>query len=161
MRSIQGEGVGPNEASGSSGHHFGARTRSRGSSIWTFTQSGFHSVVAYDPSRDDAGLELPESTQPKDLLLVRARAEEDLRNLLEGLELPPSRAAATPRADYPWRAALSRDEWSRFLATETDRLDYPNFKSRVQRLSGSHRHDVYLRVWSVMRGIRGPVANSR
>ena len=48
---------------------------------------------------------------------------------------------------------LSRTEWSRFLATETDRLDYPNFKSRVQRLSGSHRHDVYMRVWSAMRGV--------
>ena len=56
--------------------------------------------------------------------------------------------------------ALSRDEWSRFLATETERLDYPNFKSRVQRLSGSHRHDVYLRVWSVMRGLRDPAASA-
>ena len=129
--------------------------------MWTYTQSGFHSVVAYDPSRDDAGLELPTGTEPNDLLLVRARAEEDLRNLLEVLELPPSRAASTPRADYPWRAALSRDEWLRFLEDETLRLDYPNFKSRVQRLSGSHRHDVYMRVWSAMRGLRDPAANSR
>ena len=131
------------------------RNETEVSSIWTYTQSGFHSVVAYDPSRDDAGLELPADAEPDDLLLVRARAEEDLTNLLEVLELPTSRAAATPRADYPWRAALSRDEWLRFLATETDRLDYPNFKSRVQRLSGSHRHDVYMRVWSAMRGMRG------
>ena len=94
------------------------------SSIWIFTQSGFHSVVAYDPSRDDAGLELPTDAEPEDLL-VRARAEEDLTNLLEALELPASRAAATPRADYPWRAALSRAEWSRFLEVETERLDYP------------------------------------
>ena len=124
--------------------------------MWSFTEAGFHSVVAYDAGRDDAGLELPADAEPEDLLLVRARAEEDLTNLLEVLELPASRAAATPRADYPWRAALSRDEWLRFLATETERLDYPNFKSRVQRLSGSHRHDVYLRVWSVMRGLRDP-----
>ena len=129
--------------------------------MWSFTETGFHSVVAYDPSRDDAGLELPTDAEPDDLLLVRARAEEDLTNLLEVLELPASRAAATPRADYPWRAALSRDEWSRFLATETERLDYSNFKSRVGQLSGSHRHDVYLRVWSAMRGLRDPAANSR
>ena len=58
----------------------------------------------------------------------------------------------------PRRRRLSRDEWLRFLEAETDRLDYPNFKSRVQRLSGSHRHDVYLRVWSVMRGLRDPGA---
>ena len=126
------------------------------SSIWTFTQSGFHSVVAYDPSRDDAGLELPTGAEPGDLLLVRARAEDDLTNLLEVLELPTSRAVATPRADYPWRAVLSRDEWSRFLEVETQRLDYPNFKSRVGQASGSHRHDVYLRVWSAMRGLRDP-----
>ena len=125
------------------------------SSIWIFTQSSFHSVVAYDPSRDDAGLELPTDAEPNDLLLVRARAEEDLRNLLEVLELPTSRAAATPRADYPWRAVLSRGEWLRFLEVETERLDYPNFKSRVGQVSGSHRHDVYLRVWSAMRGMRG------
>ena len=108
--------------------------------------------MAYDPGRDDAGLELPTDAEPEDLLLVRARAEEDLTNLLEALELPASRAAATPRADYPWRAALSRAEWSRFLEVETERLDYPNFKSRAQRLSGSHRQDVYMTVWSVMRG---------
>ena len=125
------------------------------SSIWNFTQSGFHSVVAYDPSRDDAGLKMPEGTEPEDLLLVRARAEEDLTNLLDVLDLPASRAVATPRADYPWRAVLARAEWLRFLAAETERLDYPNFKSRVQRVSGSHRHDVYLRVWSAMRGMRG------
>ena len=127
--------------------------------MWSFTETGFHSVVAYDPSRDHAGLELPEGTEPEDLLLVRARAEEDLTNLLEVLELPASRAVATPRADYPWRAALSRDEWSRFLATETERLDYPNFKSRVQRLAGSHRHDAYMRVWSAMRGLQEPAAS--
>ena len=112
-------------------------------------------MVAYDPGRDDAGLELPKGTEPGDLLLVRARAEEDLTNLLEVLDLPASRKMATPRADYPWRAVLSRDEWLRFLATETDRLDYPNFKSRVAQRSGSHRHDVYMRVWLVMRGMRG------
>ena len=124
--------------------------------MWSFTETGFHSVVAYDPSRDDSGLELPTEAEPRDLLLVRARAEEDLTNLLGVLELPASRAVATPRADYPWRAVLSRDEWSRFLATETERLDYPNFKSRVQRQSGSHRHDAYMRVWSAMRGLRDP-----
>ena len=123
--------------------------------MWTFTETGFHSVVAYDPSRDDAGLELPEGAEPGNLLLVRARAEEDLSKLLEVLDLPTSRAAATPSADYPWRAALSRGEWLRFLATETERLDYSNFKSRVGQLSGSHRHDVYLRVWSAMRSMCG------
>ena len=126
------------------------------SSIWAFTQSGFHSVVAYDPSRDDLGLELPAGVEPNDLLLARARAEKDLANLLEVLDLPMSRGASTPRADYPWRAALSRDEWARFLANETERLDYANFKSRVQQRSGSHRHDVYMQVWSAMRGLSDP-----
>ena len=116
--------------------------------------------MKYDPSRDDAGLELPEGAEPEDLLLVRARAEEDLANLLDVIDLPASRAADTPRADYPWRAALSRDEWSRFLELETERLDYTNFKSRVQRLSGSQRHDVYMRVWSAMRGMHDPAASA-
>ena len=122
--------------------------------MWSFTETGFHSVVAYDPSRNDADLELPKDAEPEDLLLVRTRAEEDLTNLLEVLDLPASRKMATPTADYPWRAALSRGEWLRFLEVETQRLDYGNFKSRVQRLSGSHRHDVYLRVWSAVRGLR-------
>ncbi len=110
--------------------------------------------MAYDPDRDDRGLELPKDAEPNDLLLVRSRAEEDLTNLLETLDLPTSRATATPTADYPWRAVLSRAEWSRFLSLEVDELDYANFKSRVGQRSGSQRHDVYLRVWSAMRGLR-------
>lgn len=69
--------------------------------MWTFTQTGFYSAVAYDRDRDGPRLPLPAGVGPDDLLLVRTRAKSDLLGLLEALELPGSRAASSPSADYP------------------------------------------------------------
>jgi hypothetical protein len=44
--------------------------------VWVFTQGGFYSVVAYDPSRDHGG-----KTRGENLLLVRARVRNDLEQL--------------------------------------------------------------------------------
>ncbi len=121
--------------------------------MWTFTQTGFYSAVAYDRDRDGLRLPLPAGAGPDDLLLVRTRAKSDLLGLLEALELPGSRAASSPSADYPWRAVLTRSEWSSFLERETERLDYPNFKSRVMATAGRDRHDAYVRVWAALHAL--------
>ncbi len=121
--------------------------------MWLFTTRGFLSVVAYDEGRDGDALPVPDGARPGDLLLVRARVFSDLTATLDALELPGSRAVSTSAADYPFRAVLTRAEWTRFLSIESQRIDYPNFKSRVQATQGSQRHDLYLRVWSVMRDL--------
>jgi len=120
--------------------------------MWVMTTTGMFSVVAYDGQTANAP-RLPKGLRPDDALLVRGRAECDLRAMLDAVELPRSRAVSTPAADYPWKALLTREEWLRFLSTETERLDYPNFKSRVLEVQGTERHDVYSRVWSVLRSI--------
>jgi hypothetical protein len=95
-------------------------------------------------ARDGDALPMPEGVGPSDLLLVRAREYSDLTAMLDALELPGSRAKSTPQADYAFRAVLTREEWTRYLSLEIDRIDYANFKARVQATQGSIRHDLYL-----------------
>lgn len=121
--------------------------------MWLFTTRGFLSVVAYDERRDGDALPLPEGASPNDMLLVRARVYSDLTATLGALELPGSRAVSTPAADYSYRLVLTREEWTRFLSLETVRIDYPNFKARVMDVQGRARHDLCMRLWSVMRGL--------
>lgn len=111
------------------------------------------SVVAYDERLKAPAPPMPEGMRSSEALLVRTRAEGDLRAMLSALELSGSRALSTPNADYPWRAMLSRGEWGRFLDLEIQDLDYPNFKSRILEAQGPARHDVYSRVWSTLRAI--------
>lgn len=74
---------------------------------------------------------MPEGAFPQDMLLIRARVEQDILGMLDILELPRSRAHGTPDADYAWRALVTRVEWEYYLSVEIERLDYPNFKARV------------------------------
>ncbi len=129
--------------------------------MWLLTTTGFLSVVAFDPGPEAPALPLPDGAGPRDLLLIRARVETDLAAMLDALELPRSRAASTPTADYPYRAVLTRDEWGRYVSQETQRVDYPNFKARVAELQGGARHDAYLRVWAILRGLGPPRETGR
>ena len=130
------------------------------SAIWLFTEDGFYSGVSYDRTRDYDGLHSSRPELADDpimegrILLVRTRDEEDMKRLVAKFAVPIG-YRSTPRADYPFKVLLAREEWARYLSEAARDLDYPNFKSRVQQRSGSHRHDVYLRVWSAMRGMRG------
>jgi hypothetical protein len=121
--------------------------------MWLLTKTGLFSAVAYDASRPGPALEMPVAESPN-LLLIRARVEQDLTDMLEALELPRSRAQSTPGADYAYRALLTRAEWLRFLSHETQRLDYANFKSRVLEVQGRERHEAYTRAWSAFRSIQ-------
>jgi hypothetical protein len=107
--------------------------------MWVLTTRGFFSVVAH---RDDASL-----------VLVRARVEDDLlalRDLAPGLE--PWRDGGT---DYPWRAELPRDEWSRVAAALAAEIDYDNFKNAIADRQGYDRAHVYSDVWAVLRRLEG------
>lgn len=104
--------------------------------MWIATEVGFYSAVAHRDSPD--------------LLLVRARVRKDL-NELRRLYLPKLRIIATPTADYPYRAVVTRREWAHALDGLTRDLDYPNFKDAIERREGRSRHDIYLRVWSALR----------
>ncbi|MBM3267017.1 MAG: hypothetical protein FJZ01_05140 [Candidatus Sericytochromatia bacterium] len=107
--------------------------------MWLFTAIGFFSVVAHRDS--------PES------LLVRARACEDLAALRERYLPDLSPTEATPSADYPYRATVSRKAFGQALVWLATTIDYDNFKTRVAKAQGADRAHLYSEVWSVMRGL--------
>ena len=113
--------------------------------IWIMTRHGFFSVVE---NRDD-----------DNAVLIRARAREDLENLLifagDLIKGNPDWKIDGPdmMADYRWRLWVQRDDWKTVLAALTDDIDYPNFKSAVHKVS-HERADTYMKVWSVMHGVQ-------
>ena len=61
----------------------------------------------------------------------------------------------TPEGDYPFRAVLGREEWSRALVLLAGEIDYPNFKAEVERRQGRDRAAVYGEVWATLLGLQG------
>ena len=106
--------------------------------MWVFTTQGFYSVVAH---RDDP-----------DLVLVRARSDEDLEALRK--QIPNLQTSEDSRADYRFRAVVAREEWVRALTALAVGIDYPNFKSEVAVRQGAERERVYSRVWAIMRSLQ-------
>ena len=102
--------------------------------MWLFSDQGFYSVVAHnrDPGK----------------LLVRARVRADLEALRE--QIPEIRIYSDRRADYRWRAVVSRAEWVKAVALLAASIDYPNFKAAVAERQPGDRHSVYQRVWGEM-----------
>ena len=102
-------------------------------------------MTAYDRriggERDDAA----------GLLVIRARVREDLERIEQWIG---SDILATPTADYPFRVVASRDAWNSYLAYATSKIDYFNFKNRVNQRLGSRRHDVLLPVWGNLRRLQ-------
>ena len=99
--------------------------------MWVTTTRGFFSVVAH---RD----------QPE-MVLVRARAREDLESLAE--VTGPLEIETTPERDYGYRAVVPRERWSAGLVLLAAEIDYDNFKNAVAERQGYDRADVYHRVW--------------
>jgi hypothetical protein len=125
------------------------RKTSKEGDMWVFTQNGFFSVVAYEPSRDHSSIN---KNPQDDLLLVRGRLREDLEELRRWV--PDIDIREHPRADYRFRAVLSREQWKIVLMGEVDSLDYRNFKNRVDQKQGHERHETYMEVWRAMRRLQ-------
>lgn len=102
--------------------------------MWVFTPQGFYSAVVH---RDDPSL-----------VLVRARAREDLENLQA--QLPGLVIFEDEAADYLYRSIVKREDWKRALGELADAMDYDNFKDAVTERQGEERHRLYIRVWGVM-----------
>jgi hypothetical protein len=106
--------------------------------MWLLTTRGFYSVVTH-----------PEDPE---LVLVRARVEDDLRALRDiapGLE-----PWHDPQADYAWRAEMPRDEWAATAAALAEEIDYRNFKAAVAVRQGAGRARLYSRVWEELRRLQ-------
>lgn len=106
--------------------------------MWVFTGIGYFSVIEHRKNRE--------------LLLVRSRVKGDLEELKK-LFLPNlGEILSTPTgADYPYRALAWRVEFAEAMKKAVEAIDYTNFKSGISRTQGFARHDLYMRVWSIMK----------
>lgn len=105
--------------------------------MWVFTSIGYYSVIEH---RKD----------PK-LLLVRARVKGDLEKFRDKYLSNLGEITITPTHDYPYRALAWKVEFAEAMKKIALDISYPNFKSEVSKKQGNHRHDLYMKVWSVMR----------
>lgn len=106
--------------------------------MWLFLPFGFYSVVQKRPADP--------------FLTVRVRGVADLDTLRERIPAlgPTILGGGT---DYPARATISHADFAAGMAAISASIDYGNFKSKVGAVEGNRRHDVYMRVWSVLRGL--------
>lgn len=109
--------------------------------MWIVTTLGFFSVV--------------KNTNRNGTVLVRARVREDLERLCaSGLINAQARQIYdTPASDYPYRLIVPLEDWVDCAGKLAHRVDYPNFKSEVERVQGYPRAELYHRVWAALRGL--------
>ncbi len=113
--------------------------------MWIFTTVGFFSVVANE--------------RPEGGLLVRSRSRKDIDALVAELRafyaapelVREHEVIETPRADYPFRIVVDREDFGDWVAQHAEDIDYTNFKGRVEEVQGRAREQLYERVWGVMR----------
>jgi hypothetical protein len=103
--------------------------------MWLFTQTGFFSVV--------------QDYNDKAKLHIRSRFREDLERL-RARYIPKLAIKHTPRADYAYRAEISRRDYVLLAGALAAAVDYPNFKDRVTDEQGHDRHMLYMDVWTTM-----------
>jgi len=101
--------------------------------MWIFTDSGFVSAVR--------------KTDRPDVITVRARDRESLEALTEvtGDEIKRS-----PHGDYPYRAFVKPEAFTKWVADQASDISYNNFKSQVARTRGYDYTHALHDVWSAM-----------
>jgi hypothetical protein len=109
--------------------------------MWIFTTTGFVSAVYKDGA-----------------LQVRARDRRSLQPLVKqtGTEI-----VATPLADYPYRIAITNEQFSTWVSTQAISIDYKNFKSEVADTLGYGFAKPLNQVWSVMHEVEDDQARVR
>lgn len=100
--------------------------------MWVFTRHGFFSAVHKNCAQDE--------------LVIRSRVKEDLAKMLTAIanKTPIVTGAGT---DYLYRVVVSKKDWGNYLATESEMLDYSNFKAQLPP-NDRVRHDAYMNVWA-------------
>jgi UDP-3-O-acyl-N-acetylglucosamine deacetylase len=109
--------------------------------MWVFTTSGFLSAVYKDGA-----------------MQVRARD----RKSLEALSKETAAAIiATPLADYPYRIAITNEQFSTWLSQQVMAIDYKNFKSEIADTRGYGFAKPLNKVWSAMHEVEDSQARVR
>jgi hypothetical protein len=109
--------------------------------MWVFTTSGFLSAVYKDGA-----------------MQVRARD----RKSLEALSKETAAAIiATPLADYPYRIAITNEQFSTWLSQQVMAIDYKNFNSEIADTRGYGFAKPLNKVWSAMHEVEDSQARVR
>lgn len=107
--------------------------------MWIMTPYGYVSVV--------------ESPDNPNMLQVRARHRRVLQIIRQGPEeggLGKRRASSilhTRDSDYPYRIFVSKEDFSRWVAAQVQRIDYKNFKDAART---PDLHNLYFKIWGVV-----------
>ncbi len=109
--------------------------------MWVFTTSGFVSAVYKDGA-----------------LQVRARDRKSLEALSKETH---AGIIATPLADYPYRIAITNEQFSKWLSKQAMSVDYKNFKSEIADTRGYGFAKPLNKVWSVMHEVEDSKARAR
>ena len=109
--------------------------------MWVFTTSGFVSAVYKDGA-----------------LQVRARDRKSLEALSKDTAAV---IIATPIADYPYRIAITNEQFSKWLSQQVLAVDYKNFKSEIADTRGYGFAKPLNKVWSVMHEVEDSKARVR
>lgn len=112
--------------------------------MWLLTKFGFFSVV-----------EKPED-KPAGTLTVRARVRSDLEALRDRYLPHLTDITENERADYRYRARVSRSDLANAAAAMVRDVDYSNFKVSVAEHQGSGRASVYHDVWESLTRLQRP-----
>lgn len=120
--------------------------------MWVFTTGGFVSAVEH---RSDSNL-----------VMVRARDEQSLKTMIEGIELAGNainadgeklkieedlKPVSSDNADYRWRVVVSKATFALWLQFEVlNYLNYPNFKGALGKHRGPEFTRAAHRVWDDM-----------
>ena len=109
--------------------------------MWVFTTSGFVSAVYKDGA-----------------LQVRAR---DRRSLTPLAKQTGAEIITTPLADYPYRIAITNEQFAGWVNQQALSIDYKNFKSEVADTLGYGFAKPLNKVWSVMHEVEDLKARAR
>jgi hypothetical protein len=109
--------------------------------MWVFTTTGFVSAVYKDGA-----------------LQVRARDRRSLSALSKDTGVS---IVATPLADYPYRIAITNEQFSQWVMNQAMSIDYKNFKSEVADSLGYGFAKPLNQVWSAMHDVEDSQARVR
>jgi hypothetical protein len=109
--------------------------------MWVFTASGFVSAVYKDGA-----------------IQVRARDRKSLEPLVK---LTGAAITATPLADYPYRIAMTNEQFAAWVSQVALSVNYNNFKSEIADVRGYGFAKPLIQVWSVMHEVEDVNARVR
>jgi len=109
--------------------------------MWVFTTSGFVSAVYKDGA-----------------LQVRSRDRKSLASLAK--ETGAS-ITSTPLADYPYRIAITNEQFAAWVSQQALSVAYKNFKSEVADTRGYGFAKPLNQVWSAMHEVEDAKARVR